>query len=86
MGASVILECIDASSYRGLDLVCGPKGGMIEVDAAHMCPTNQIEAYSTPFCVQCGPRGERGSAVCVASLDAPCPDVVAGRVAEETDK
>ena len=79
VGTSAILECVDAKSYRGLDLVCGSDGNLIEVEAFHDCPINQLVLYSTPYCVQCGVRGERGSAICVASPDSTCP------VVEEND-
>ena len=85
-GAHVPIECVDATNYAALDLVCGPDGEMIEVDAVHACPTNQIALYDTPHCVQCGPRGERGSARCLASPDGPCPEVVvASPLVEEND-
>lgn len=85
-GAHVPIECVDATNYAALDLVCGPDGEMIEVDAVHACPTNQIALYDTPHCVQCGPGGERGSAKCLASPDGPCPEVVvASPLVEEND-
>ena len=85
-GAHVPIECVDATNYAALDLVCGPDGEMIEVDAVHACHTNQIALYDTPHCVQCGPRGERGSARCLASPDGPCPEVVvASPLVEEND-
>ncbi len=79
VGPSAILECVDATSYRGLDLACGSDGNMIEVETHRDCPTSELVLYSTPYCLQCGMRGERGSAICVASQDSTCP------VVEEND-
>ena len=85
-GAHVPIECVDANNYAALDLVCGPDGEMIEVRADHACPTSQIALYDTLHCVQCGPRGERGSAICLASPDGPCPEaVVASLVVKDID-
>lgn len=79
--SQVSLECVDDGSYRALDLSCGPNGELIEVEGVHECLSSDING--APHCVQCGPRGERGSAMCLATPDGPCPD--GGPVLSEND-
>lgn len=71
------LTCINSTSYNATDSVCGPGEGfdgvIIDTPAVYSC-SQEDEALlqtTTPYCVQCGPPGRKGSAVCLSSPEVP---------------
>ena len=56
------LECINSTSYDAESSVCGPNNEIITVETVMTCPP------SSPFCMQCGPRGV-GAALCLSEPD-----------------
>lgn len=59
----VKLECLNETSYDGLETICGPDGKFIEVENQFTC------GNTVPNCVQCGERGA-DAALCLFSTDA----------------
>jgi len=57
------LECVNETSYDGLETICGPDGALIEIEKQFTC------INTVPTCVQCGERGF-GAALCLFSKDA----------------
>jgi len=69
------LTCINSTSYNATDSTCGPGEGfdgvIIDAPAVYTCPQDDEAIQPTPYCVQCGPPGMIGSAVCLSTPEVP---------------
>ena len=69
------LTCINSTWYNATDSTCGPGEGfdgvIIDAPAVYTCPQDDEAIQPTPYCVQCGPPGMKGSAVCLSTPEVP---------------
>jgi hypothetical protein len=69
------LTCINSTSYDATDSICGPGEGfdgvIVDAPAVYTCPQDDEAIQPAPYCVQCGPPGMKGSAVCLSTPEVP---------------